>query len=148
MVKNEERTMDNNNSAATKNDLDYYEFCQQTGTFITRDYFGIILDDYAESGLPKEVFIEKYMNDNGYEFFYSNGLRYSANDIYSEFGDLVDNENYDDEIDILKLMCSMSDYIYQLHDRLCHTEQELISLCAELKNQIPNSVNFWKEFKQ
>lgn len=148
MVKNEERTMDSNNVEVTKSDLDYYDFCQQTGTFITRRYFGTILDAYAESGLPKEAFIEKYMNDNGYEFFYSNGLRYSANDIYSEFGDIVDDENYDDEIDILKLMCSMSDYIYQLHDQLCRTEQELISVYKELKDQIPNSVNYWKEIKQ
>ena len=167
-TKNETRTTDNNNAEVTKSDLNYLEFCKKIGAFITRDGFDMALDEYAESGLSKQQFIEKYKQDYKAEFFDSGNLQFVMSDIYSEFEDRIDAENSDCEIDMLKLLCALSEKNFQLHDQLYYIQDKLIDTYTKLdKNysglldeysklkdkvkdvlSVPNAVNYWSDLHQ
>lgn len=126
-------------TVADRENLDYYDFCKKIGAYVTRYYFDIVLNDYMESDLSKEEFIENYLKKWGQEIFVSNGVKYVATDICYD-DDLVDEGDDGDEVDIYKLLCTLSEREYIERKRLSNVVNNLRDICSEF--EIPDSEEF------
>ena len=123
-----------------REDFNYLDFCKRINAYVTRHYFDIVLNDYMGSNLSKEEFIENYLKKWGQEIFVSNGVRYVATDICYD-DDLVDEGDDGDEVDIYKLLCTLSEREYNVQERLSNVVNKLRDICSDF--EIPDNEEYY-----